>query len=203
MKYGYVLVKILPFLFIPSLGSVTAQIRVDDSSFSDQQLIEDVLIDSPCARVENIISSTGTSVGVNGIGYFEANGSGFQIERGIILSTGNVASAMGPNGIEPLSEGGETWRGDNDLGRITNTSPLFNATYIQFDFIPSIDFITFDFLFASEEYVGIFPCIFSDVFAFILTDSSGNSRNLAVVPRNKSTNCNQSYYGKCWCRPKQ
>ena len=182
MKYGYVLVKILPFLFMLSLGSVTAQIRVDDSSFSDQQLIEDVLIDSPCARVENIISSTGTSVGVNGIGYFEANGSGFQIERGIVLSTGNAASAMGPNGIEPLSEGGETWRGDNDLGRITNTSPLFNATYIQFDFIPSIDFITFDFLFASEEYVGIFPCIFSDVFAFILTDSSGNSRNLAVVP---------------------
>jgi len=39
MKYRYVLVKILPFLFISFLDSVTAQIRADDSSFSDQEKI--------------------------------------------------------------------------------------------------------------------------------------------------------------------
>ncbi|MDH7444017.1 T9SS type B sorting domain-containing protein [Aquimarina sp. 2201CG14-23] len=159
------------------------QITVDDSSFTAQQLVEDVLIDSPCATVENISSFTGTAQGFNGIGYFESNGSGFEIERGVILSTGNASSASGPNGPTPLGEGdGTVWGGDADLANITSTPSLFNASYIQFEFVPTIDFISFDFLFASEEYTGAFPCSFSDVFAFILTDSSGNSVNLAVVP---------------------
>jgi len=161
-----------------------AQITVDDSSFTVQQLIEDILINSPCATVDNFSSFTGTTQGFNGIGYFEANNSGFEISEGVILSTGNALSASGPNGAETLDEGGAdlSWGGDLDLANITSTFNLFNASYIQFDFIPTADFISFDFLFASEEYFGSFPCTISDVFAFILTDSSGNSRNLAIVP---------------------
>ncbi len=175
--------KLTVFFFLILAFSAIGQIRVDDSSFSPKQLIEDVLIDSPCAKIENIISSTGTKAGFNGIGYFESNGSGFEIDKGIILSTGNAKSAVGPNSFDALSEGnGSDWEGDESLGRITGTGSLFNATFIQFEFIPSIDFISFDFLFASEEYINNFPCSFSDVFAFILTDSAGNSRNLAVLP---------------------
>ncbi|WP_109298718.1 T9SS type B sorting domain-containing protein [Aquimarina sp. AU474] len=175
--------KLLLFILVIFTCTIQGQIRVDDSSFTIEQLVEDVLIDSPCAIVENISSFTGTSSGFNGIGYFESNGSGFEIDKGIILSTGNARSAVGPNGTVALSEGNATaWGGDNDLGVITSTPNLFNATYLQFDFVPTIDFISFDFLFASEEYFGGFPCTFSDVFAFILTDSSGSSRNLAVVP---------------------
>lgn len=163
--------------------SINAQITVDDNSFTVEQLVEDVLIDSPCATVENISSFTGTNFGFNGIGYFESNNSGFEIDRGVILSTGNARSAIGPNGPIALSEGDNSgWGGDSDLGSVTSTVNLHNASYIQFDFVPTIDFISFDFLFASEEYTEAFPCTFSDVFAFILTDSSGNSRNLAVVP---------------------
>ncbi len=164
---------------IPTFG----QIVVDDTKFTVEELIKDILINSSCARVENIQSRTGTDFGFNGIGYFEANGSDFEIDEGIILSTGSATSAMGPNGSEPLSEGGGiAWLGDSDLQTITNTSDLSNATYIEFDFVPFGDFISFDFLFASEEYTGTFPCEFSDVFAFILTDAAGNATNLAVVP---------------------
>jgi len=160
-----------------------AQITVDDNSFTVQQLIEDILINSPCATVENISSFTGTNQGFNGIGYFESNDSGFEIDEGVILSTGNAVSASGPNGVDPLVEGVDSgWGGDLDLANITNTPNLFNASYIQFDFVPTVDFISFDFLFASEEYTDLFACTFSDVFAFILTDSAGNSINLAVVP---------------------
>ncbi len=175
--------KLLLLILLIFTYTLQAQILVDDSSFTAEQLVEDILIDSPCATVENISSFTGSNFGFNGIGYFESNGSGFEIDKGIILSTGNARSAVGPNGTIALSEGNDTgWGGDNDLGTITNTPNLFNASYLQFDFVPTIDFISFDFLFASEEYFGGFPCSFSDVFAFILTDSSGNSRNLAVVP---------------------
>lgn len=203
-------------LCIISTFSVRGQvISVDDTSYTTQQLIEDILIDSPCAQVSNFLSYTGTAQGFNGIGYFEANGSGFEIDKGVILSTGNAKSAVGPNGLSSLSDGEAVrneWGGDLDLSNITATSFLHNASYIQFDFVPTIDFISFDFLFASEEYKGNFPCTHSDVFAFILTDSSGVSRNLAVVPgtnppvpikvttvNNGGTNClpqHVEYYNK-------
>lgn len=183
MKVKRILGNILFITLMIFTNIVKGQITVDDRSFTAQQLIEDILIDSPCAVVENIVSSTGTAAGFNGIGYFEENGSGFEIDRGIVLSTGNARSAIGPNNPDTTGEGdGTGWRGDADLTRITSTPNLFNASFIQFEFVPAIDFISFDFLFASDEYVGTFPCTFSDVFAFILTDSSGNSRNLAVLP---------------------
>ncbi len=197
--------NIIPLVFlILMFNQISAQITVDDSSFTVQQLVEDILIDSPCAQVSNFSSFTGTAQGFNGIGYFEANGSGFEIDRGVILSTGNARSAEGPNGATQLSEGDSSgWPGDADLATITATPNLNNATFIQFDFVPTVDFISFDFLFASEEYVGTFPCSFSDVFAFILTDSSGNSVNLAVVPGTnppipiKVTTVNEGVPGTC------
>jgi len=175
--------KITLFFLICTLPFYGQVVTVDDTTYSIQELIEDILIDSPCATVDNFSSFTGTAQGFNGIGYFESNSSGFEIERGVILSTGNALSAAGPNGATPLGEGqGTGWLGDTDLSSITGLAGLFNATYIEFEFVPSADFISFDFLFASEEYTGSFPCNFSDSFAFILTDSSGLPRNLAVVP---------------------
>ena len=41
--------------------------------------------------------------------------------------------------------------------------------------------MSFDFIFAAEEY-GTFQCTFTDAFAFLLTDSAGNTTNLAIVP---------------------
>jgi hypothetical protein len=52
---------------------------------------------------------------------------------------------------------------------------------LEFDFVPVSNNISFDFIFAAEEY-GTFQCTFTDAFAFLLTDSSGNTSNLAIVP---------------------
>ena len=58
----------------------------------------------------------------------------------------------------------------------------YNASVIEFDFVPLTDFISFDFIFASEEY-GNFQCQFSDAFAFLLTNTTtGVTTNLALVP---------------------
>ena len=56
-----------------------------------------------------------------------------------------------------------------------------NATILEFDFVPVTPQMSFDFIFAAEEY-GTFQCGFSDAFAFLLTDPAGNTVNLAVVP---------------------
>jgi gliding motility-associated-like protein len=152
-----------------------------DTGLSEEELIRDILVNSSCAETSNYTSYTGTDFGVNGIGYFNSNGARFQYREGIILSTGNAADAVGPNN-QIYTTGDTDWPGDNDLRTATGTGNLFNASYIQFDFVPSTNSISFNFLFASEEYSDNFQCTFSDVFAFILTDANGISSNLAVIP---------------------
>jgi len=57
-----------------------------------------------------------------------------------------------------------------------------NASKLEFDFVPLTNAISFDFIFASEEY-GTFQCTFSDAFAFLLTNvATGVTTNLAIVP---------------------
>jgi len=172
--------KKIVFLFFVPLIYLHGQINVD-TGFSVQQLVEDVLVNSDCAETSNYSSFTGTEFGFNGIGYFNANDSSFQFQEGIILSTGNARDAVGPN-VNIVSSGVDAWEGDDDISRVTQTGALFNATYIQFDFVPTTNQLSFNFLFASEEYSDEFQCTFSDVFAFILTDPQGNTTNLAIIP---------------------
>ncbi|MEY2703309.1 MAG: putative adhesin, partial [Bacteroidota bacterium] len=86
-----------------------------------------------------------------------------------------------------LGDGNQAWTGDANLeaiilsatGQAMNSR---NATVIEFDFVPLIDTISFDFLFASEEY-GTFQCSYSDAFAFLLTNQVTNTTtNLAIIP---------------------
>jgi len=159
---------------------------VDQDTFTPEQLVEDVLVNSPCATVSNVISSTGTDFGVlepNGIGYFVSNGVDFAFEEGIVLTTGNAANAEGPE-TSVLSEGSFGWPGDNDLENAIGLGlgSTNNASFLQFDFVPLSDNISFNFIFASEEYGG-FQCSFTDAFAFLLTNNNtGVTTNIALVP---------------------
>ena len=175
--------KKLCFILTFFTAQLYAQITVDDTSYTTQQLVENVLINSACATTSGYQSGTGLAVGINGIGYFERNGSDFPFENGIVLSTGRASKVVGPNIDDFSGDGvGAAWFGDSDLENITQTATTQNASYIEFDFIPLSNAIRFNFLFASEEYYLNYPCQFSDVFAFILTDANGVSRNLAVIP---------------------
>jgi len=154
----------------------------DDDIYSIQGLVEDVLVNSPCSTISNVTFSTGINFDSdNGIGYFEANGSGFPFDSGIIMTTGNVANAPGPE-TGTLSDGSINWPGDGDLEAEINEGDTYNASVIEFDFVPSIENMSFEFIFAAEEY-GSFQCSFKDAFAFLLTDTvTGTTTNLAVVP---------------------
>lgn len=164
----------------------TTPIAVSTTQYTPEELIKELLIGSECAQISNITYSTGTNFdGPNGIGSFTKNGSTFPFEAGIILSSGNVLDAPGPN-QDLLSGKGTDWAGDPELEQIIEAGtgiPMdsHNASIIEFDFIPLIDTMSFDFIFASEEY-GLQQCVYSDSFAFILTDAQNNKQNLAVLP---------------------
>lgn len=154
-------------------------ITVDNTTNSPTQLV-DLLLGNSCVEVSNIsVSST------QAVAYFNQNGSSFPISQGIIIRNGIATHTQGPYTGNNLSSS-VTASGDTFLQNLSDSnggnSPIVNAEYLEFDFIPLSNSFSFDFLFASNEY-GFYQCEFSDVFAFILTDlSSGVSNNLAVIP---------------------
>jgi gliding motility-associated-like protein len=161
-------------------------ITVDTNTHTVPQLVNNVLLNSPCLQVTNINWRTGTQFGSsNGIGYFHNTNPRFPLQSGVILSTGNVANAMGPN-MTMQDAGSSSWIGDTDLEQTLANAGIpmssVNATALEFEFTAMSPFFDFDFLFASEEY-GNFQCQFSDAFAFLLTNmNTGVTTNLAVVP---------------------
>ena len=164
--------------------TVPPPISTSTTLFSVEELVTEVLIDSECNQAFNVTSSTGIDFGsTNGIGYFEANGSSWPFENGLIMTSGDVANAAGPeSGV--LVDGTYAWPGDGDLEAFIpglNAGDTNNASIIEFEFVPVSNSMSFDFIFAAEEY-GTFQCTFTDAFAFLLTDSSGNTSNLAIVP---------------------
>ncbi|MBF6641116.1 T9SS type B sorting domain-containing protein [Flavobacterium sp. J49] len=176
-------------LLISAVG-FSQPITVSSSQYTVPQLVNDVLINSPCVSATNITWRTGTDYGSsNGIGFFQNTNSGFPMQSGVILSTGNALNAPGPNS-SILNDGSATWIGDASLEATLAASGISmvstNATVLEFDFTPISPNFSFDFIFASEEY-GNFQCQYSDAFAFLLTNlNTGTTTNLAVVPN--STN---------------
>ncbi len=186
-KISILMKKLLLFiLFISFVNCFPQAVTVDTNTYTVPQLVNNVLINSPCINATNISWSTGTNFGsTNGIGYFQNTNPNFPMQSGVILSTGNVHKAPGPN-TTLQSAGNAAWTGDASLeatlasSGITMTSA--NATVLQFDFVPLSSHFDFNFLFASEEY-GNFQCQYSDAFAFLLTNlNTGVTTNLAVVP---------------------
>ncbi len=164
--------------------TVPPPISTSTTLYSVEELVTEVLIDSECNQAFNVSSSTGIDFGTtNGIGYFEANGSSWPFENGLIMTSGDVANAAGPeSGV--LVDGTYAWPGDGDLEAFIpglNAGDTNNASIIEFEFVPVSNSMSFDFIFAAEEY-GTFQCTFTDAFAFLLTDSAGNTSNLAIVP---------------------
>mgnify|MGYP006136919703 CR=1 FL=1 len=164
--------------------TVPPAITTDSEIYTVSELVTEVLIDSECSQAFNVTYSTGSNFGTtNGIGYFEANGSSWPFESGLIMTSGDVMNAVGPEtGV--LGDGTYDWPGDADLEAFIpglNDGDTNNASIIEFDFVPVTDYMSFDFIFAAEEY-GTFQCTFTDAFAFLLTDTQGVTTNLAIVP---------------------
>ncbi|NNK71072.1 MAG: hypothetical protein HKO96_11390, partial [Flavobacteriaceae bacterium] len=185
-------ILLLSALILSITHAFSQNVAVDVSTYTVEELVTDVLIDSPCADISNITWSTGSDFGEqNGIGFFSEPSGLFPFNEGLLMASSSATSVAGPNtGLNDLSEGSMFgWPGDLDLTTTAQTAlsdptiDTFNATIIEFDFVPISTDISFRFLMASEEYgTPAFECTYSDIFAFYLTDEAGNTTNLAVLP---------------------
>ncbi|MDD5149885.1 MAG: choice-of-anchor L domain-containing protein [Flavobacterium sp.] len=177
--------KILFFAFLCCFTTIVfaQNITIDDTKTA-QELVENVLVNSSCVTVLNssVNGDTFTS-GKNSYGYFNSGTSSFPFSEGVILNTWSIENSIGPF-IKGDNGGGSTfWLGDADLDQAIGIHSI-NATSLEFDFTPLTNFISFDYIFASNEYQGNYPCNFSDGFAFLIKEkgSAANYQNLAVLP---------------------
>lgn len=190
----------LLFLFINLC--LSAQLTVN-SNISIEQLVEDVLVGEG-VEVSNI-SYTGT---ISNRGTFNSLNSNVGIGEGIILSTGNIGDAVGPND-DPGESGGMGIPGDQDLEQLLGLGvTTFDAVVLEFDFVPIEDSIVFNYVFASEEYLEYVNGGYFDVFGFFLSGPGingpfqNNATNVATIPGtntavtidNINDNVNSQYY---------
>lgn len=123
----------------------------------------------------------------------------FGMEDGIIMSTGAVTDAVGPNGLFPRSQSFANSNNHIDLDAaifVTDDTPCPPPTtaepnpicyrdvaVIQFEFIPTTDTISFNYIFFSEEYCFSLNSGFSDAFAFFLEGPNVTPDGRANVAR--------------------
>lgn len=130
-------------------------------------------------------------------GTFNGSSSNIGLNSGVILSTGMVSNASGPNDdpldgsclVQYIQKSVDFGRaGDPDLETIENcTGCTHDAAVLEFDFIPQSTPLTFKYVFASEEYPCYVCSTFNDIFAFLITgpNPSGGqyaNKNIAIIP---------------------
>ena len=166
--------KIYTFLIsLLCLGTVSAQLSVT-GGYTAQQLAE--ILVGPGFTVTNA-TLTGDSVAA---GVFDGTNSNIGATSGVILCTGDINIAVGPNDQSGASVS-NGMPGIPELDAIAGVTTN-DAVVLQFDFEVQTEFITFNYIFASEEYLE-FVDAFNDVFAFwIAGPGISGWENIALIP---------------------
>lgn len=170
------LLKIFGILLIAGCSQLSAQLVTTGSPTV-----------SANALVSNIIGSgitfsnatyTGRPVAV---GTFNGAASNIGLNSGVIITTGHINVAPGPNNNAgaTFSNNGPAIPALESLARTTT----FDGAILEFDFVPQSDFISFRYVFASEEYNEYVCSEFNDAFAFFISGPGiVGAENLAMVP---------------------
>jgi gliding motility-associated-like protein len=159
---------------------------------------------TPAQLVQNMLAGQGvqiSNVQFNGapgntineqIGKFIGTASNIGIDSGLVLCTGDIQLAVGPNNAEGTTLGGNNFgASDPDLD-ILATNTTNDRAVLEFDFIPAGNDITFRYVFGSEEYNEYVCSGFNDVFGFFISGPGFNgpfqlqAENIAIIP-NTST----------------
>jgi outer membrane protein OmpA-like peptidoglycan-associated protein len=148
-----------------------------DTSFTPSEMVAEVLLGKR-VKVRNV-RYAGSKLALSA---FRDTSLTPLIGEGIMLSTGKVFDAKGPNKRANTTYSLGT-RGDHALEHIAK-GMTFDAAWLEFDFQPEMETVVFNFVFGSEEYTEYVNSQFNDVFAFFISGPGyRGAKNLAVVPK--------------------
>lgn len=110
-------------------------------------------------------------------------------EQGVVLSSGRIASVKGPNLQDGLTTNNGS-AGDTQLTALAGQQ-TFDATVLEFDFVPNGDKVFFQYVFGSDEYNEYVGSI-NDIFAFFVNGTNcatvNGSTVVAINTINKGSN---------------
>lgn len=179
------LVFLVVIWVLPTHGQLTT-----DNSQTAAWIVQNVLLGGGVS-VSNITYSGDPLQ----IGTFDGVNSNCGVGQGMVMTSGEIAGAVGPNATggntTPLA--GINGPGDPDLDILAqavnpNFLPTQDAAVLEFDFVPQGDSVTFNYVFGSEEYLEFVNSAYNDVFGFFLSGPgingpySNNSINIAEIP---------------------
>jgi gliding motility-associated-like protein len=171
---------------IPSVSK--AQLTTDNTKTATDLVLMLVGGSNAGIQVSNI-TYTGDPLSKGTFNGFTSN---LGLDSGIVLSSGFTSSADGPNNGN--TSGVTTGGPDADISQISGQPNTFNASILEFDFVPLGDTLRFNYIFASDEYAEWVGTAFNDAFGFFLSGPGiagpfssppgfpGGSVNVAVVP---------------------
>ena len=167
----------LLFLLLPAISF--AQLTTSSAN-TVNFLIQNILVGSPSVYVSNI-SYTGAPTAR---GTFNCVGAcNVGIGSGVLLTTGNVNKAIGPNNNTGAGQGNNT-PGDPDLLTLApNSIGATDAAVLKFDFMVPNDSIKFRYVWGSEEYHDYVTTACNDVFGFFVSGPRiTGKKNIALIP---------------------
>ncbi|MEO8066289.1 MAG: choice-of-anchor L domain-containing protein [Flavobacteriales bacterium] len=163
-----------------------AQLVVDNTT-TVESLVQNVLLGGGV----NVSNITFNGLPANFIteqaGSFNGTATTLGIGTGMMLATGSVFNAIGPNNVGSSSLGGGNMNSDPDLAILSDPQTVNDAAVLEFDFVPAGDSVSFKFVFASDEYLEFVNGV-NDVFGFFVSGPgingtfSNNAINIALIP---------------------
>lgn len=163
---------VLSFLTLPL--STSAQLNVDDT-YTAEELVSTLLGEGVTVSDITIDCPGGA------YGYFDCVDCNVGIPNGILLTSGSVGNAVGPNNT-PSQSSSLGMPGDPDLDDIPGVLGTNDACVLEFDFTATSDTIRFNYSFGSEEYLE-YVGSFNDVFAFYISGPGiVGTENMALIP---------------------
>ena len=126
------------------------------------------------------------------IGTFQSNGyQMLQMDSGVVMTTGNVSVAPGPNNYGMTSQSVSSgYYEDTQLNQyLASGQAVTYCSTLDFDFVSISPFVTLNYCFGSEEYPNYVWTSFNDIFAFLVTGPypSTTMKNIAIVPHTVTT----------------
>ena len=166
-----------------ALSALTSQAQLVVENGSSAQQLANAITGQNVEITNPVITATGQSWGL-----FQANVPNFNGEKGILLCTGLLTNALGPNNTQSKSTAFVGNNGDPKLTFLSGYATR-DACKLEFDIVPDGDSIRFNFTFASEEYDEYACTNFNDVFGFFISGPGivgdpglPGFQNIALIP---------------------
>ena len=165
--------------------------------------VQDAIGQAPAAFIQNNLlgggvyvfnakfDNTSGNISTANIGTFQANGfMGLSMTGGVIMTTGNIDVAPGPNNSGSTTNAINGYYSDPEMAAVS-TNSINGCSTLDFDFVTLSGSIQMNYCFASEEYPEYVCANVNDVFAFFVTGPDPETgeevtRNIAMIPNSVS-----------------